>query len=65
MSNSGYACGKSSEKTSCEKKAVSKKEKSHSCQEDSCKKVMTLKISMAAAENVIIRAVQQLVYNLV
>ncbi|UUF14736.1 MULTISPECIES: hypothetical protein [Flavobacterium] len=38
MSNSGYACGKSSEKTSCEKKAVSKKENSHSCQEDCCKK---------------------------
>jgi hypothetical protein len=38
MSNSGYACGKTSEKTSCEKKAISKKETSDSCKKDCCKK---------------------------
>lgn len=37
MSGSGYACGKASEKTSCEKKAISKKETSDSCQKDCCK----------------------------
>lgn len=34
MSNSGYACGKSSEKNSCEKKVTS----SHLCEKDCCKK---------------------------
>ncbi|MBF4518918.1 hypothetical protein IRZ71_21385 [Flavobacterium sp. ANB] len=38
MSNSGYACGRASEKTSCEKKEISKKETSHSCQKDCCTK---------------------------
>lgn len=38
MSNSGYACGKASEKNSCEKKTISKKETSDSCQKDCCKK---------------------------
>ncbi|WP_245176788.1 hypothetical protein [Flavobacterium aquidurense] len=37
MSNSGYACGKASEKTSCEKKTISKKETSDSCEKDCCK----------------------------
>ncbi|WP_264534927.1 hypothetical protein [Flavobacterium sp. N1736] len=32
-----YACGKVEEKTSCEKKAISKKEVSDSCQKDCCK----------------------------
>jgi hypothetical protein len=36
MSGSGYACGKSMEKMSCEKKAYSKKETS--CEKDCCKK---------------------------
>lgn len=34
MSNSGYACGKSSEKMSCEKKT----NPSNSCQKDCCQK---------------------------
>lgn len=38
MSNTGYACGKTAEKMSCEKKADSKKETSDSCQKDCCKK---------------------------
>ena len=38
MSNMSYACGISSEKMSCEKKAISKKESSDSCQKDCCKK---------------------------
>lgn len=38
MSNSGYACGKASEKTSCEKSVTSKKETADSCQKDCCKK---------------------------
>ncbi len=38
MSNSSYACGKSSEKSSCEKKVTSKKETSDSCEKDCCKK---------------------------
>lgn len=38
MSNSGYACGKTAEKMSCEKKATSKKETSDSCQKNCCAK---------------------------
>ncbi|WKL45829.1 hypothetical protein Q1W71_12760 [Flavobacterium pectinovorum] len=38
MSNMGYACGETSETTSCEKKAISKKETTNSCQKDCCKK---------------------------
>lgn len=38
MSNSGYACGKSSQKMSCEKKTASKEETSDSCQKDCCEK---------------------------
>lgn len=38
MSNSGYACGNASEKTSCEKKAISNKETAGSCEKDCCKK---------------------------
>jgi hypothetical protein len=38
MSNMGYACGKNPETTSCEKKAISKKETADSCQKDCCKK---------------------------
>ncbi|OMQ09985.1 hypothetical protein [[Flexibacter] sp. ATCC 35103] len=37
MSNSGYACGNASEKTSCEKKTISKKETDGSCEKDCCK----------------------------
>ncbi|MFH6949262.1 hypothetical protein ACHRV6_12260 [Flavobacterium sp. FlaQc-51] len=37
MSNSGYACGKASEKMSCEKKTISKKETTDSCKKDCCK----------------------------
>ncbi|RKR11082.1 hypothetical protein C8C83_2780 [Flavobacterium sp. 90] len=37
MSNSGYACGKASEKTSCEKKVISNKETADSCEKDCCK----------------------------
>lgn len=33
-----YACGKSSEKTSCEKKVISTKADSDSCQKECCKK---------------------------
>lgn len=38
MSNTGYACGKVKEKTSCEKKSISKKDTADSCQKDCCKK---------------------------
>lgn len=38
MSNGSYACGKSSEKSSCEKRVTSKKETSDSCQKDCCAK---------------------------
>lgn len=37
-SGTSYACGKSSEKTSCEKKVTSTKANSDSCQKDCCKK---------------------------
>ncbi|QOG04896.1 hypothetical protein IHE43_06810 [Flavobacterium sp. MDT1-60] len=37
-SGTSYACGKSSEKTSCEKKVTSTKSNSDSCQKDCCKK---------------------------
>lgn len=38
MSGSGYACGRTNEKMSCEKKETSKKETSDSCRKDCCKK---------------------------
>ena len=38
QSGTGYACGKSSEKNSCEKKVTSTKTNSDSCQKDCCKK---------------------------
>ncbi|OXE97562.1 hypothetical protein BC749_108204 [Flavobacterium araucananum] len=38
MSSSGYACGKSSEKMSCEKKVTSNKETADSCQKECCEK---------------------------
>lgn len=38
MSGVGYACGKSSEKISCEKKIISTTADSDSCQKDCCKK---------------------------
>lgn len=37
-SGAGYACGKSSEKTSCEKKMIPTKTNSDSCEKDCCKK---------------------------
>lgn len=37
-SGESYACGKTSEKTSCEKKVTSTKTNSDSCQKDCCKK---------------------------
>lgn len=38
MSNESYACGKSSEKMSCEKKTASKNQTASSCEKDCCKK---------------------------
>lgn len=38
MSTTGYACGKSMEKSSCEKKASSANTDSDSCEKDCCKK---------------------------
>lgn len=38
MSNTSYACGKTSKKTSCEKNITSKKENTHSCQNGCCEK---------------------------
>ncbi|WP_264525184.1 hypothetical protein [Flavobacterium sp. N502536] len=38
LSNVGYACGKTTEKTSCEKKASPKKAASDTCEKDCCKK---------------------------
>lgn len=38
MSNSGYACGKAQEKSSCEKKETSNKKTSDSCEKDCCSK---------------------------
>ena len=38
QSGTGYACGKSSEKNSCEKKIISTKADPDSCQKDCCKK---------------------------
>ncbi|MTH17214.1 hypothetical protein GKZ88_16690 [Flavobacterium sp. LC2016-01] len=38
MSTASYACGKSSEKSSCEKKAASSEKDSHACLKDCCKK---------------------------
>lgn len=38
MSGTSYACGKSSEKMACEKKAGSSDNSSESCQKDCCKK---------------------------
>ncbi|TDO77592.1 hypothetical protein EV143_104359 [Flavobacterium chryseum] len=38
MTNSGYACGRASEKISSEKKLSSQKEISHTCQNNCCEK---------------------------
>lgn len=38
MSNTGYACGRAEEKTSCKKQTTSKKNAADSCQKDCCKK---------------------------
>lgn len=38
MPSSGYACEKSSEKTSCKKETSSKKDSAHTCQENCCEK---------------------------
>ncbi|CAI2765260.1 hypothetical protein [Flavobacterium collinsii] len=38
MSNASYACGKTTKKTTCEKKAVSKKEVSDTSEKNCCKK---------------------------
>jgi exopolysaccharide biosynthesis protein len=43
ISNAGYACGKSSEKMTCEKKVTSNKETSDSCKKDCCSKKQSSK----------------------